>query len=167
MEGRLYKVAVCKNPFSSFILVCIWLQGHARILFLLLLVWCPWDKGQGESIIFLFWAINYLREEQCSKMRVTRSLWWLESYFDGENYSRKKNSIFFFFSEHGIRKPRAVVETKNLAGESYEWEQSTIELKYRCILWSWRFWIIFVLQLVGKDFELGLCLKQNCYLGKM
>lgn len=52
-----------------------------------------WDR-KSVSFSYFEQLTNYLRKEQCSKMRVTRSLWWLESYFDGENYSRK-NSIFF------------------------------------------------------------------------
>ena len=85
---------------------------------------CCWygvlERRDRKRVSFSYFEqlTNYLKE-QVSKMRVTRSLWWLESYFDGENYSRKKISIFFFFPEHGIRKPRAVMETKNLAGESY------------------------------------------------
>ena len=55
-----------------------------------------------------------------------------------------------------------------MAGESYmNRNKAPLNWKYRCILWCWRLWIIFVFQSVGKDFELGLCLKQSCYLGKI
>lgn len=94
---------------------------------------CCWygvlERRDRKRVSFSYFEqlTNYLREEQCSKMRVTRSLWWLESYFDGENYSRKKNSIFFFRAWN--QKTKSCCGDKELGQRVlYEWEQSTIEL---------------------------------------
>ena len=87
-----------------------------------------WDRKR-VSFSYFEQLTNYLRKEQCSKMRVTRSLWWLESYFDGENYSRKNME-----SEHGLRKPRAVILMGKTIPERRTWNQS-IESENQELLW--------------------------------
>ena len=62
--GKDFELGLCLKQLLlrgnlSFILVCIWVQEHVRILFLVVLVWCQWDMWQEENIIFLFWAITF------------------------------------------------------------------------------------------------------------
>ena len=93
-----------------------------------------WDRKR-VSFSYFEQLTNYLRKEQCSKMRVTRSLWWLESYFDGENYSRKNME-----SEHGLRKPRAVILMGKTIPERRTWNQS-MESENQELLWRQWTWL--------------------------